>query len=117
MSDMKLMIDQWNFLVLKLAGRVEPWICRFLYLGRGRLILSNSCLFSLPMHAMDLFLLQDGVNAKFDSHMACFYGEGSGPKRKYHMGNWPATCRPNECGGLGTINSKKINIALMLNWI
>jgi hypothetical protein len=25
-SDKHIMIEQWNFLVLKLAGRVEPWI-------------------------------------------------------------------------------------------
>jgi hypothetical protein len=26
-------------------------------------------------------------------------------------------CRPNECGGLGLLNSKKMNIALMLKWV
>jgi hypothetical protein len=53
------------FLVQKLALRVEPWLGKFLS-SRGRLILSNSCLASLSMFAMGLFLLQDGVHAKFD---------------------------------------------------
>jgi hypothetical protein len=83
----------------------------------GRLILSNSCLSNLPQFAMGLLLLQDGIHAKFDSHRAMFYWEGSGPKRRYHLVNWPAVCRPKECGGLGLLNSKKMNIALMLKWV
>jgi hypothetical protein len=66
---------------------------------------------------MGLFLLQDGIHAKFDAHRARFYWEGAGPKRKYHMVNWPMVCRPKECGGLGIINSKKMNIALLLKWV
>jgi hypothetical protein len=38
-------------------------------------------------------------------------------KRKYHLVNSPTVCRPKESGGLGIINSKKMNIALMLKWI
>ena len=33
------------------------------------------------------------------------------------MDNWPAVCRPQECGGLGIVNSKLMNKALMLKWI
>jgi hypothetical protein len=115
-SDRKLTMEQWLFLVRKLAGRVEPWWGKFMSSG-GRLILSNSCLASLPQFAMGMFLLQDGIHAKFDSHRARFYWEGSGPKRRYHLVNWPAVCRPKECGGLGLLNSKKMNWALMLKWI
>jgi hypothetical protein len=115
-SDRKLTMEQWLFLVRKLAGRVEPWWGKFMSSG-GRLILSNSCLSSLPQFAMGLFLLHDGIHAKFDSHRARFYWEGSGPKRRYHLVNWPAVCRPKECGGLGLLNSKKMNWALLLKWI
>jgi hypothetical protein len=31
--------------------------------------------------------------------------------------NWPAVCHPNEAGGLGILNSRKMNIALMLKWV
>ena len=34
-SDRKLTIEQWNFLVHKLSDRVEPWIGRFLSGGGG----------------------------------------------------------------------------------
>ena len=71
--DRKLTVEQWNFLVLKLAAKVEPWMGRFLSSG-GRLVLCNSRLDSLPIFAMWLFLLQDGVHIFFfDSHRARFY--------------------------------------------
>jgi hypothetical protein len=78
-SDRKLTLEQWMFLVQRLGSRIETWLGRFLSSG-GRLILSNSCLSSLPMFAMGLFLLQDGVHAKFDSHRSRFFWEGTGPK-------------------------------------
>jgi hypothetical protein len=53
-SDRKLSIDQWMFLVRKLGLKIETWLGRFLSSG-GRIILSNSCLASLPMYAMGLF--------------------------------------------------------------
>jgi hypothetical protein len=69
------------------------------------------------MFVMGLFILQDGIHMKFYSHRSRFIWEGAGVKRKYHLLNWPAVCKPKECGGLGIINSKKMNVALMLKWI
>jgi hypothetical protein len=69
------------------------------------------------MFVMGLFLLQDGVHSKFDSHRSRFFWEGPGPKLKYHLVNWPAVCHPKESGGLGLLNSRKMNIALLLKWI
>ena len=74
-SDRKLSVEQWNFLVNKLAAKVEVWMGRLLSSG-GRLILSNACLEALPTFAMGLFLLQDGVHEKFDSIRARFFWEG-----------------------------------------
>jgi hypothetical protein len=115
-SDRKLRLEQWLFLVRKLAGRIEPWLSKLLTSG-GRLILSNACLDSIPIFAMGLFLLQDGIHAKFDSHRSKFFWEGAGNKRKYHMVNWPSVCRPKSVGGLGLLNSKKMNIALLSKWV
>jgi hypothetical protein len=39
------------------------------------------------------------------------------PKRKLHLLNWPAVRRPKDCGGLGILNSRKMNVALMLKWV
>ena len=83
----------------------------------GRLILSNACLDALPTFSMGLFLLQDGVHAKFDAIRARFFWEESGAKHNFHCVNWPGVCRPKECGGLGHTNTKNMNIALMLKWV
>jgi hypothetical protein len=83
-SDRKITIDQWMFLIRRLGLKIETWLGRFLSSG-GRIILSNSCLASLPMFAMGLFPLHDGVHAKFDTHQSRFFWEGSGPKHKYHF--------------------------------
>jgi hypothetical protein len=104
------------FLVRKLAVKIEPWLRKLLSLG-GLLILSNACLDNLPMFAMGLFLLHDGIHARFDTHRSKFYWEGAGPKRKYHMVNWPTVCRPKELGGLGLLNTKKMNQSLLLKWV
>jgi hypothetical protein len=75
-SDRKLTLEQWLFLVRKLVVKIEPWLGRLLS-SSGRLILSNACLDNLPMFALGLFLLHDGVHARFDSHISKFYWEGS----------------------------------------
>nr|XP_051220218.1 uncharacterized protein LOC127337707 [Lolium perenne] len=77
-SDRKLTLEQWFFLVRKLAIKVEPWLRKLLSSG-GRLILTYACLDNLPMYAMGLFLLHDGIHARFDSHRSKFYWEG-GPE-------------------------------------
>jgi hypothetical protein len=79
-SNRKLSLEQWLFLVRKLAEKIEPWLGRLLSSG-GRLILSSACLVIFPMFSMGLFLLHDEIHAIFDAHRLKFYWEGSGPKR------------------------------------
>nr|AAT01371.1 hypothetical protein [Oryza sativa Japonica Group] len=38
-------------------------------------------------------------------------------KKKYHLIKWEALCRPKEDGGLGFINTKIMNEALLCEWI
>jgi hypothetical protein len=45
-----------------------------------------------------------------------FFWEWVGTKRKYHMVDWATFCKPREFGGLGVLNTKFMNIALMLKW-
>jgi hypothetical protein len=66
---------------------------------------------------MGLFLLAEGTHAGFDKHLARFFWEGIGDKKKFHWVNWPAVCRLKDQGGLGVINSRFMNIALLSKWI
>lgn len=109
-------IEDWEPLCAKVRGRVCPWRGKFLSKA-ARLVLTNSSLSSFPMFAMGLFLLAEGVHAKFDTPRAKFFWEGTSPNRKYHMVKWAWVCPPKELGGLGITNSRLLNIAMMCKWI
>jgi hypothetical protein len=115
-SDRALSVSDWAFLTDKVGQRVEPWQGLFLN-AAGRLELTNSCLSSLPMFAMGLYLLYDTSHGIMNKHRSRFFWEGVGQKRKYHMVDWATVCKPREFGGLGILNTKNMNIALMCKWI
>jgi hypothetical protein len=104
------------FLSEKVGHRVEPWQGLFLA-SAGRLELTNSCLSSLPMFAMGLYLLYDATHGAMNTARARFFWEGVGNKRKYHMVDWATVCKPKAYGGLGILNTKSMNIAFILKWI
>lgn len=75
----------------------------------ARSILTNSSLSSLPLFTMGMFLLANGVHAKFNTLRFLFFWEGAGTKRKYHMVKWATVCRPKKHSGFGVTNSKNMN--------
>jgi hypothetical protein len=84
MSDRPLSVAEWGFLTEKVGHQVDPWQGLFLA-SAGRLELTNSCLSSLPTFAMSMYLLHEATHSAMDSTRGCFFWEGVGPKRKYHM--------------------------------
>ena len=115
-ADRKLTSSDWEPLVGVVGHRNEPWQGRFMS-SAARLTLTNSSLAILPLHAMSLFLLNDGTHAGFRKHMSTFFWEGANANKKYHMVRWEEVCRPKDQGGLGIINTKSMNVALMVKWI
>ena len=83
----RLTIDNWAPLYGKVGRKVSPWRGKFMS-SAARLVMSNSGLSLLPMFAMGLFLLAEGVHAKMDTPRAHFFWEGMSLKRKYHMVKW-----------------------------
>jgi hypothetical protein len=69
------------------------------------------------MHTMGLFLLADVTHAGFDNHRNKIFWEGQGTKKKFHLIKWQDICQPKSHGGLGVINTKAMNIAVMSKWI
>jgi hypothetical protein len=69
------------------------------------------------MFAMSLYMLYEATHVEMDRVRSRFFWEGVGKKRKYHMVDWAAVCKPKEFGGLGILNTTNMNIALMLKWI
>jgi hypothetical protein len=115
-SDGSLGMVAFNCLVKKVANRIPPWKGRFMSSG-GRLILSNSCLSSLPIYDMSFYLLPKGTHKKMDSIRAKFFWRGASEEFKYHMVRWGAVCRPRDLGGLGIVNTRILNECLMVKWI
>jgi hypothetical protein len=115
-SDKALRVADWHFLTEKVGHKVDPWQWIFLASG-GKLELTNSCLSSLPMFVMGIYLLHEATHGVMNKSSARFFWEGVENKRKYHMVDWATVCKPHEFGGLGIINMKLMNIALMLKWI
>jgi hypothetical protein len=111
-SDKTLRASDWEFLTTKVGRRVDPWQGTFLA-SASRMELTNSCLSSLPMFALSLFMLFDLTHAVFDKVRSRFFWEGVGDKHKYHMVDWATVCLPTTFGGLGILNTRHINIALM----
>jgi hypothetical protein len=115
-SDKKLTIAELEPVVATVGSRVDPWQGRFMS-SVARLILTDSCLSSMPLHTMSLFLLPDGTHAGFDKHRSRFFWEGTREKRKQHWVNWQDVCQPKDQGGLGITNTRIMNIALLIKWI
>jgi hypothetical protein len=115
-SNKVMLVTNWHFLTEKVGHKVDLWQGIFLASG-GKLELSNSCLSSLPMFVMRIYLLHEATHGVMNKSSARFFWEGVENKRKYHMVDWATVCKPHEFGGLGIINMKLMNIALMLKWI
>jgi hypothetical protein len=86
MSDKALSIADWEGLVGSVGHRVDPWQGRFMS-SAACLTLINSSLSSLTTFAIGIFLLAEGTHAGFDKHLARFFWEGIGDKRKFHWVN------------------------------
>jgi hypothetical protein len=116
LCDRRVTMAEMEPLVNAVALKMEPWQGRFMS-SAARLTLINACLSNLPIYSMGLFLLSDGTHEGFDRHRCRFFWEGQGNKMKYHMVAWEDICKPKAQGGLGVMNTKLMNLALMTKWI
>jgi hypothetical protein len=96
------MVDTWQGIFLVLVGRLE---------------LTKSYLSSLPMFSMGIYLLHNVTHRAMDRPRSHFFWEVVGDKRKYYMVDWDIVGKPNEFGGMGILNTRFTNIALILKWI
>ena len=52
-----------------------------------------------------------------ESIISQFFWKGEGDRFKYHMVKWEQMCLPKDFSGLGIINSRIFNDALLLKWV
>jgi hypothetical protein len=111
-SDRRLTMAELSDAAEKMEKRLQTWKCGHLSFG-GKSILINSSLTSFPMYTMGFYWIHEGTHQRFDSTRGNFFWEGVGNKKKYHMIKWEALDKPKEFGGLGFIDTRVMNTALL----
>uniref|UniRef100_A0ACD5TC59 Uncharacterized protein n=1 Tax=Avena sativa TaxID=4498 RepID=A0ACD5TC59_AVESA len=69
------------------------------------------------MYQMGLYLLPEGTHADFDKELSRFFWSARDGHQKYHMVKWADVCAPKSLGGIGILDSRRFNVALMLKWV
>jgi hypothetical protein len=91
--DSRILIKDLDPLVGRVKSKAEPWRGKFTSKG-SKTVLINSCLASLPMYAMGLYLLPEGVHGDFDKELSRFFWQERNGRQKYHMVKWSDLCAP-----------------------
>ena len=84
---------------------------------RGRLILINSVLTSMPMFLLSFFEVPVGIRKRLDFYQSRFFWQSDELKRKYRLAKWDIICRPKDQGGLGIENLEVKNRCLLSKWL
>jgi hypothetical protein len=115
-SEQRLGVNAFSGIKDKMRKRLDLWKGKHLSSG-GKLILTNSCLTSLPMYTMGFFLLPKKVHEGMDSIRGRFFWQGAEEEFKYHVAKINTISRPKDQGGMGVINTKIMNECLLVKWI
>jgi hypothetical protein len=83
----------------------------------GRLILVNSCLSSIPTYIMSFYHLTDGHHGELDTIRRRLFWQGGSKTHKYHIAKWERITVPKEFGGLGIIDTRRMNDYLLNKWV
>ncbi|KAJ1703910.1 hypothetical protein LUZ63_003689 [Rhynchospora breviuscula] len=121
LSDKKLKKQSYLPLIAKLKSKLNSWKAPFLS-SAGRLVLINSCITSMPLYFMSAFQVPKWVLKEIDTIRMNFFWQGNSmDRRRLIMVPWDTICTPKKQGGLGVINLRDMNTALLAkhlwNWM
>ncbi|KAL4383150.1 hypothetical protein GQ457_15G021490 [Hibiscus cannabinus] len=108
-------LQLWSPLIDKFKNKLAGWKAKLLSFA-GRLTLVKSVLASLPVYFISLFPLPAAVNSTLTSLIIRFLWGALESKVIYWI-RWETLCLPKSCGGLGLINFKVKNRALLNKWL
>lgn len=116
LSDWRLPKIAYLLLIYKLNSRLAGWAVRFLSIA-SRLVLINSILSSLPIYLMFVLKLPQWVINEINRIRRKFLWHGAGESNKgYNLVKWELITEPKSIGGLGILDLKTFNYALLLKW-
>ena len=103
-------------LIHKINRRLPGWAAKLLTIA-GRLTLVNAVLTSIPIYLMSVCKLPVWVIEEIDKTRRNFFWKGGVQnERKIHLANWPMLCKPKKMGGMGILDLKIFNKAILSKW-
>jgi hypothetical protein len=83
----------------------------------GRLTLPRACLASIPIYLLSVIKFSRWAIDMINSYMGHFLWDNTEEKHRYHLANWPLVAQKKEFGGLGILDLRSLNLALLSAWI
>ena len=82
-----------------------------------RITLSNSVFFAISLYWLSIYRLHAKIRHKIDKirHKFLWHG-GNSTRRKYSLVSWRIVCKSKDQGGLGVLDLKLRNKALLAKW-
>jgi len=106
----------WEGMLNKVRSRLSSWKGKSLSLA-GRLCLIKSVLTSLPLFYVSLFYMSATVVKEVKRLQKNFLRDWGSENRKIAWVAWDKVCESKDKGGLGVIDLRKFNLALLGKWI
>jgi len=106
----------WNGVIEKVQARLSRWKGRCLSMTM-RICLIKSVLSFIPLFFVSLFKLPSRVVDKLVIIKRNFLWGWGSDGRKIAWASWKKVCKPCKFGGLGIIDPKLFNLALLGKWI
>ena len=95
--DTRILAKDYDPLLERVKSRADPWQGRFTLKG-SKTVLIDSCISSLPMYMMGLYILPASIHRSFDRELSWFFWMAANGWQKYHMVKWADLCAPKEVG-------------------
>ncbi|KAL4367675.1 hypothetical protein GQ457_05G016460 [Hibiscus cannabinus] len=111
----RISISIWEPIVERVETKLTSWKSKLLSFG-GRLKLIKSVLNGLPVYFMTMFPMPTSINNRISSLVARFLW-GSLTNKAIHWVSWERLILPKHYGGLGLLNFKTKNRALLNKWL
>ena len=106
----------WEEVVEKVRKRLSKWKCKFISMA-SRLYLIKLVLFALPLFFLSLYKIPVMVKKEIVRLYRNFLWGWGLKGRKIAWASWKKVCQSKESGGLGMIDIRRFNIALLGKWM
>ncbi|KAJ4804331.1 RNA-directed DNA polymerase (reverse transcriptase)-related family protein [Rhynchospora pubera] len=81
------------------------------------LTLINSVITAMPMYMMSVYKMPEKIRKKIDSYRSSFlWMRNLDNRKKYALVRWKKVCQMKKNDGLGVLDIKDMNVALLMKW-